>query len=114
MRQPGARREHLAAFAAAQARYLVITPRSFAAAQAPIASPRAGLALTPTLALTLILTLTLALTLALALTLTQVRDAILGSDADGVPALNLTPAQVEQLAIHLPVYLPCTSPYLPR
>ena len=36
MRQPGARREHLAAFAAAQARYLVITPRSFAAAQAPI------------------------------------------------------------------------------
>ena len=44
----------------------------------------------------------------------RVRDAILGSDADGVPALNLTPAQVEQLAIHLPVYLPCTSPYLPR
>jgi len=28
----------------------------------------------------------------------RVRDAMLGSDVDGVPALNLTPAQVEQLS----------------
>ena len=28
----------------------------------------------------------------------RVRDAILGSDVEGVPALNLTPAQVEQLS----------------
>ena len=45
------------------------------------------------------------------------RGAILGSDAEGIPALNLTPAQVELHRLHTyytPTYLPSTTSPPPR